>query len=123
MNTSIQIPTEKRSATCAAFTQGPAYLDADFALRVKDDRMTGHGVHENDLVYARRLEEGESVENGMLVVVQLFGQASLWAFSRQGETVALRSSTPDQMTMLFEDEEDGEPDIIGKAVAVLHKLV
>ena len=114
--------TQNSPTAHAILTEAPIYLNADFALTARDDSMIGLKIQKGDLVYARRLQEGEVIENGTVIVLWLFNVFTLWAFYKEGDVITLKTANAYYKDLLFEDEEDGVPDIIGKAVAVLHEL-
>lgn len=68
--------------------------DADFALRVRGDSMTGDHILDGDIIAVR---SRTSAENGDIVVALLDEEAVVKKFYRKGRSVELRSSNPKYM--------------------------
>ena len=68
--------------------------NADFALRVRGDSMTGDHILDGDIIAVR---SQASADNGDIVVALLDEEAVVKRFYRKGRSVELRSSNPKYM--------------------------
>ena len=74
-------------------------LPGDFALEVHGDSMVGAGIHEGDLVIAKRVESWESVPPHRMVVALVDGESTLKFLVREtdpldGDRWVLRAANP-----------------------------
>ena len=74
-------------------------LPSDFALEEHGDSMIGAGIHEGDLVIAKRVESWESVPPHRMVVALVDGESTLKFLVREtdpldGDRWVLRAANP-----------------------------
>jgi len=85
--------------------------NADFALRVRGDSMTGDHILDGDIIAVR---SQAAADNGDIVVALIGDEAVVKRFYRKGRSIELRSSNPKYMPIR------AETDLViqGKVVAV-----
>jgi repressor LexA len=85
--------------------------DADFALTVRGDSMTGDHILDGDIIAVR---SQSTADNGDIVVALVEDEAVVKRFYRNGRTAELRSSNPKYMPI----KTGADLLIQGKVVAV-----
>ena len=91
-------------------------VQADFALRVTGDSMTGARIHDGDIVFLRRQDD---VDDGQIAAVIVDGRATLKRVYHIPGGVSLLSENPKYPPMIFTYPEYESIRIIGKAVSFL----
>ena len=98
----------------------PSGIRADYALRCRGDSMIGAGIRDGDIVFIRQTPD---VDDGQIAAVRLGDDATLKrVFHLQGG-VMLMAEDKDRTRRTFSGPQKTEMEIMGQAVAYLHKLV
>ncbi|MEJ6395139.1 transcriptional repressor LexA [Gymnodinialimonas sp. 2305UL16-5] len=85
-----------------------------YALEVKGDSMIDAGINDGDIVV---IEEGDSADNGDIVVALVEGQeATLKRYRRKGGMIALEAANPAYETRVFREDQVG---VQGKLVGLI----
>ncbi|HOX05799.1 MAG TPA: transcriptional repressor LexA [Planctomycetota bacterium] len=88
-----------------------------FLLRVKGDSMTGAGIHDGDLVLARRQE---SVEDGEIAVVVVGEEATVKRVRRLKDRIRLEPANPSHEPMTFKPNDGAR--VAGKVLMALRRI-
>lgn len=89
------------------------FLNADFALQIQGDSMTGSRIYDGDIVL---IKKQPSLESGDIGAFLIDGEATLKIFKKQGSTIMLLPSNPDYDPIVL--SADKENIILGKLFAV-----
>ncbi len=100
----------------------PESVHADFALTCEGYSMIDAGIFDGDIVYIRQQPE---VEHGEIAAVRVGDCATLKKVEWYPDKtlLILRSQNPSCPDQVYTGDELEQAEIIGKAVAVLHRLV
>jgi repressor LexA len=97
----------------------PENVNADFALLCKGDSMINAKIHDGDTVY---ICKQAIVENGEIAAVLIDDEATLKKVYISDTYIKLVSANDNYEPFVFYKEEMNQVKILGKAVAVLHKI-
>lgn len=98
----------------------PSGVRADYALRCVGDSMIGAGIQDGDTVFIRA---DASVENGQIAAVRNGDEATLKRVRRTADGVILMPENPEYDPIIYTEGSAADVEIMGLAVAYLHKLV
>lgn len=97
----------------------PTGVRADYALYCRGDSMTGAGIYDGDVVYIRQTAD---VQDGQIAAVRICDEATLKRIFRVPDGLLLVADNPTQPRRLYTGPEAAEVEIMGLAVAYLHKI-
>lgn len=95
-------------------------VNADFALRICGDSMINARIYDGDIVY---IHEQPDVNDGDIAAVIVDDAATLKRVYKYGNMVQLRAENPKYRPMEFNRNDCNNIRIIGKAVALLGKII
>ena len=98
----------------------PSGVRADYALTCRGQSMTGAGIQDGDVVFIR---EQPIVDNGQIAAVREGDKATLKRFKRTDNGIILMPENPDCDPIIYNEDGCQDVEIMGLAVAFLHKLV
>lgn len=98
----------------------PSGVKADYALTCRGESMTGAGIQDGDVVFIRA---NTDVQNGQIAAVRNGDEATLKRLRRTEHGVILLPENPDYDPIIYTEGSDADVEILGLAVAYLHKLV
>lgn len=98
----------------------PSGVRADYALRCVGDSMIGAGIQDGDTVFIRA---DAQVENGQIAAVRNGDEATLKRVRRTADGVILMPENPEYDPIIYTEGSAADVEIMGLAVAYLHKLV
>lgn len=98
----------------------PSGVKADYALTCRGESMIGAGIHDGDTVFIRA---DASVENGQIAAVRNGDEATLKRVRRTADGVILMPENPEYDPIIYTEGSAADVEIMGLAVAYLHKLV
>jgi repressor LexA len=88
-----------------------------YLLRVKGDSMTGAGIHDGDLVLARRQE---SVQSGEIAVVVVGDEATVKRVKMLKDRIRLEPANPSHKPMTFKQGDGAR--VVGKVLMALRTI-
>ena len=91
----------------------------DIVLEVKGDSMTGDHILSGDLIIVQKTDRYES---GILVVVDVGGEATVKRYFRKGGRIVLQPGNPAYEPIELPDGEASSCRIIGRVVGVIRSL-
>lgn len=97
----------------------PENVSADFALLCKGDSMINAKIHDGDTVY---ICKQPIVENGEIAAVLINDEATLKKVYISDTYIKLVPANDNYEPFVYHKEEMNDVKILGKAVAVLHKI-
>ena len=97
----------------------PAAIDADFCFINTGDSMINARIFDGDSVFIRQQNTAES---GDIIVFLYQEETRIGVFSSGPNYIAFTPANPQYPSLTFFDEEKGEVEIIGKAVAFLASI-
>ena len=98
----------------------PSGVKVDYALTCRGESMTGAGIQDGDVVFIRA---DADVQNGQIAAVRNGDEATLKRVRRTDHGVILMPENPDYDPIIYTEGSDADVEIMGLAVAYLHKLV
>lgn len=98
----------------------PSGIRADYALRCRGDSMIEAGIRDGDIVFIRQTPD---VDDGQIAAVRLGDDATLKRVFHLAGGVMLMAEDRERTRRTFSGPQKAEMEIMGQAVAYLHKLV
>ena len=98
----------------------PSGIRADYALRCRGDSMIEAGIRDGDIVFIRQTPD---VDDGQIAAVRLGDDATLKRVFHLQDGVMLMAEDRERTRRTFSGPQKAEMEIMGQAVAYLHKLV
>lgn len=98
----------------------PSGVRADYALTCRGESMTGAGIQNGDTVFIR---SQPIVDNGQIAAVRVGENATLKRFKRTDNGIILMPENPECDPIIYDPDGCQDVEILGLAVAYLHKLV
>lgn len=98
----------------------PSGIRADYVLRCRGDSMVEAGIRDGDIVFIRQTPD---VDDGQIAAVRLGDDATLKRVFHLQDGVMLMAEDKERTRRTFIGSQRAEMEIMGQAVAYLHKLV
>ena len=97
----------------------PTGIRADYALSCRGESMVGAGIQDGDTVY---IQQTTDVQNGQIVAVRIKDEATLKRFRRTEAGDILMPENPKYEPIILTEQCGEDVQILGRAVAYLHRL-
>jgi repressor LexA len=94
-------------------------MNADFALRIKGESMSGDGLHDGYIVFIRQCDD---VDDGEMAAVLVGDEATIKRIYRTKDTVTLVSSNPAFAPLVYHSSDGLQMRVIGKPVGFQGRL-
>ena len=98
----------------------PTGIRADYALTCRGESMVGAGIQDGDTVFIR---SQPIVDNGQIAAVRVGEDATMKRFKRTDNGIILMPENPECDPIIYDPDGCQDVEILGLAVAYLHKLV
>ena len=92
---------------------------ADFLLRVKGDSMVGKGIHENDLIAVRKVEE---CKKGQIIVARIGDEVTVKTFNINGEGKVILEPANENFNPIKLDPSKEEFTLEGVCIGVIKRF-